>query len=321
MPKDGKTAAIIALILATLYFWRKKPPPIPPPICTPGETECVGYDLYRCSLEGEWVLDEENSPNCGYTPPVITTLSGYVTDKAGIGLEGARIILDSQQIYSEPDGWYNFGTIVPGTYTLRCILSNYTSYEESITVLNEMEFNIVLSPFIPVPGELSCESVAVKPSFILVGEEVTISAKLYLDGPAGTFTVTCFVNGTQWDVTYDYPYPDSRYEVLIGHYTPTRAGIHTATIQGISATFEAKEPVVAELHCPWCGYAVPSDAALVEHMHDHARAYFQPVTFCMDCPYCAFSIPREYQEPFSDEKAFLMIDHIKTKHPGALKTV
>jgi len=37
--------------------------------CTPGETKCEGYNLYRCNSAGRWYLAETNSPSCGYTPP------------------------------------------------------------------------------------------------------------------------------------------------------------------------------------------------------------------------------------------------------------
>ncbi|MBA7482142.1 hypothetical protein ES707_17624 [subsurface metagenome] len=47
-----------------------------PPLCTPGETKCEGFDLYECHLFhplGEpaftrWVLAEANSPDCGWEP-------------------------------------------------------------------------------------------------------------------------------------------------------------------------------------------------------------------------------------------------------------
>jgi hypothetical protein len=39
------------------------------PVCTLGETKCVGYDLYTCSVEGQWQLTKKNSEQCGYTPP------------------------------------------------------------------------------------------------------------------------------------------------------------------------------------------------------------------------------------------------------------
>lgn len=40
-----------------------------PPTCTPGETKCIGYDLYTCSPSGEWKLTEKYSAECYYEPP------------------------------------------------------------------------------------------------------------------------------------------------------------------------------------------------------------------------------------------------------------
>jgi MYXO-CTERM domain-containing protein len=37
---------------------------VTPPVCTPGETKCIGPDLYECSPDSEWVLIEENSTQC-----------------------------------------------------------------------------------------------------------------------------------------------------------------------------------------------------------------------------------------------------------------
>jgi len=46
-----------------------------------GETACIDYDLYECTQSEEWVLQESNSPSCGYVPPVCiegeTRCSGY----------------------------------------------------------------------------------------------------------------------------------------------------------------------------------------------------------------------------------------------------
>jgi len=39
------------------------------PVCVPGETKCVDYDLYTCSLVGQWKLTEHNAVKCGYVPP------------------------------------------------------------------------------------------------------------------------------------------------------------------------------------------------------------------------------------------------------------
>ena len=37
------------------------------PPCTPGETKCIGFDLYQC-VENEWALLETNSLQCGWVP-------------------------------------------------------------------------------------------------------------------------------------------------------------------------------------------------------------------------------------------------------------
>lgn len=55
----GTIAAIIAAIKAKVA---------PPVVCTPGDTKCIGFDLYECSAEKEWVLAEANSPTCGWEP-------------------------------------------------------------------------------------------------------------------------------------------------------------------------------------------------------------------------------------------------------------
>lgn len=41
----------------------------PPVVCTPGETKCVGYDLYTCGGDERWHLTERNSVECDYVPP------------------------------------------------------------------------------------------------------------------------------------------------------------------------------------------------------------------------------------------------------------
>lgn len=45
------------------------PNPIPAPLCSKGATTCVGTTQYGCLNNREWVLVEEKSTACGYTPP------------------------------------------------------------------------------------------------------------------------------------------------------------------------------------------------------------------------------------------------------------
>lgn len=37
-------------------------------VCIPGDTNCIGFDLYTCNLAGRWELTKRNSPKCGYVP-------------------------------------------------------------------------------------------------------------------------------------------------------------------------------------------------------------------------------------------------------------
>lgn len=64
----GILAIIIGIVLATRA--KIKPPPPPPVVCTPGETKCVGFNLYQCSARSQWELVEANSTTCGWTPTV-----------------------------------------------------------------------------------------------------------------------------------------------------------------------------------------------------------------------------------------------------------
>ena len=50
---------------------------ISPSECTPGERECRGYDLWHCTSDGKWHLEQANSPTCGYVPTPTTKCVGY----------------------------------------------------------------------------------------------------------------------------------------------------------------------------------------------------------------------------------------------------
>ncbi len=64
--KVGTGLGLFGLITAVVAAIKAKA--APPVVCIPGETKCVGFDLYECSPECEWVLIEANSPACGWEP-------------------------------------------------------------------------------------------------------------------------------------------------------------------------------------------------------------------------------------------------------------
>lgn len=57
--------------------------------CTMG-TKCEGYDFYECQ-NYEWVLLEQNSASCGYTPPSNQTVLCYVVSQIGVPLNESCI--------------------------------------------------------------------------------------------------------------------------------------------------------------------------------------------------------------------------------------
>lgn len=63
---DSRTVTLEPLPEVGLYLLDSKTIMLEPllPPCTPGQTRCIGPDLYECSPAGEWVLAEKDSPEC-----------------------------------------------------------------------------------------------------------------------------------------------------------------------------------------------------------------------------------------------------------------
>ena len=61
------------------------------PVCVPGETKCEGYDLYTCSLAGQWKLTERNATACGYVPPE-EEKKPFPWLWVGVGVAGASLV-------------------------------------------------------------------------------------------------------------------------------------------------------------------------------------------------------------------------------------
>ncbi len=70
MKKEIKQGlAVVGTLVGTGFaIWGITRVKAAPKVCTPGETKCVGFDLYECSLERKWALVEANSPACGWVP-------------------------------------------------------------------------------------------------------------------------------------------------------------------------------------------------------------------------------------------------------------
>jgi hypothetical protein len=88
------------------------------PVCTPGDTKCIGSDLCVCSAAGQWEASVKNSPTCVPTPGT-AVLYGQVTDaQTGTAIEGIQVSCDSYTGMTGADGQYRIENITPGDYSV-----------------------------------------------------------------------------------------------------------------------------------------------------------------------------------------------------------
>ena len=88
------------------------------PVCTPGDTKCIGSDLCVCSAKGQWEISAKNSPTCA-APQDMAVLYGKVTDaKSGAAIEGIQVSCNSYSGTTEADGRYRIENILPGDHAV-----------------------------------------------------------------------------------------------------------------------------------------------------------------------------------------------------------
>jgi hypothetical protein len=121
MDKDKKKIVVGAGILGAAtglayLLTRKKAPVVP--VCTPGDTKCIGSDLCVCSAKGQWEISVKNSPTCAAAPDT-AVLYGQVTDaQSGAAIKGIQINCDNYSSVTEADGQYRIESIPPGDYAV-----------------------------------------------------------------------------------------------------------------------------------------------------------------------------------------------------------
>lgn len=88
------------------------------PVCTLGETKCIGNDLCVCNAQGQWETSVKNSPTCTVTPGT-AILDGQVTDaQTGAAIQGIQVSCDSYSGITEADARYRIENIPPGDYAI-----------------------------------------------------------------------------------------------------------------------------------------------------------------------------------------------------------
>ena len=108
-----------------------------PPICSPdGTFQCQGVDLYKC-VGGNWVLEQTNSTQCGYVPPVCTngqTKCEGTTKYTCVGGQWANPVPNSTDCgYVEPCSPEN-GLQCQGYDLFKCVGGVWTKIETNSQV-------------------------------------------------------------------------------------------------------------------------------------------------------------------------------------------
>lgn len=245
--KIGVGAVVVGLVagtVAAIRAWVKAAP------CTPGETKCDGYDLYRCSLQGVWELEETNSPTCGWEPWKATfevtdlliepeevyvgetvTVSVLVTNVGN--LEGTKTVvfegLVSKDVTLDPGDsarvTFEVTPTEPGTYAVK---------------IDVLEGSFICVPK-PAPDiRVAPGSLVIIPETVFVGREVTITATAMNYGDAygkKDIRLTGDVSGKE-TVSLD---PTESVEVSFT-VVPTKAKVYHVEVDGETGTFEALIP-------------------------------------------------------------------------------
>jgi hypothetical protein len=120
MDKDKKKIIAGAGILGgagLVYLLTRKGAAVEP-VCTLGETKCIGNDLCVCNVQGQWETSVKDSPTCAVIPGT-AVLDGQVTSaQSGAAIEGIQVSCNGYSGVTEADGRYRIENIPPGNYTV-----------------------------------------------------------------------------------------------------------------------------------------------------------------------------------------------------------
>jgi len=143
----------------------------PPSVCTPGETKCVGYDLYTCGSDEKWHLTARNSAVCGYVPPPPppgkATLYGIVTNfETKEPIKDVTARADLVETKTDSDGYYELTNLEPyKTYYCAWRKLDYHPYTATLTLSSEerKEYNVSLIPIPPPVPEVTIDKITPDP--------------------------------------------------------------------------------------------------------------------------------------------------------------
>jgi len=205
-----------------------------------------------------------------------------------------------------------------GTYTISFSKSGYYDYSETVEVRTGMPaLRIYLTPIGVPPPEVTLDWMRVRPSVISLGETVYIDCQCICNVP-GTYPVDCVIDGVV--LTQDYTFtPAQVWSARTFEYTPTAPRTYTATILGVSKTFDVREVVTGIFYNPITGAFFDNEIDLIKSLAPEWS--FEEdgyVTYRWKCPYCGLRFTEEGAE--IDAPSILLhgstrlFEHIETEH-------
>lgn len=253
---------IIGTIITAAHYLRRGP------VCTPGDTECRGNDLYICDAQGQWKLEEENSPSC-IVQPTTGLLQGYVVNTATgakIPRGNALITIDgTQTIYNTADSFGGFRTpaLQYGVHHFTVEVDDYVTGEFDLEIsepVTNFSFELDPLPAAPTPWTegVTVEKVRVDKPVAYAGEVVHILIDIQYAYPAplpADISGTVLVDGQEltemWTIDFRNP-------TLSLAYTTSQVGIFTVRAQTKSTTFEVVQQVPGTYYPPHGGVRFPT---------------------------------------------------------------
>jgi hypothetical protein len=175
-----------------------------------------------------------------------------------------------------------------------------------------------------LPSNFEIDVVNVTPNIVAVGDEMTIYVRWWCPGHIGeTFTLHCTVDGTILSQTF---VADDDFGFVYYKYTPQKVGTYTATVRGVSCSFEAREKISGVFYDPYDGYQTYDS---LNALAFQIGAFFEGTVetwtdggdrfagYVFTCPYCDFHYGP--YSPTSDKirinYAYGMLTHIQSAHP------
>ena len=262
MEKDKKRIIAGGVILsgtaALAYYLMKRGS------CTPGDTKCIGNDLYVCNAQRQWELSEKDSPQC-IVQENTGRIQGKILDaETNAPILTAMIYVDGAfHCYAGPSGTYRTDYIPYGSHTVTAKADNYQTVDVTVTLSESLMINvdILLLRLPTVPTDWTEGTVVTKiivtPPTVYLGE--TANIKVYIQGPYPAeyplnIYGTILVDGesVRRDFTIDFRNP-----TLLFPYTPSKTGSYIVRAQDKSAEFTVLPGGTGTYYSPFGGNRIP----------------------------------------------------------------